>query len=193
MMTQQETFITRADFIARIADALKVHNYGEVEALVSRYGAGHPVVAERAKAALVRERASGSAELIPAEGYYTVVLNGNESDYVTFCVERQSDKARFAPGKLLIHRLIGADNTRDYRAVALAPEVQYSMRIFKNELQDHRLVAALHALVAAPETAGQHYAMKSSRCRRCGRVLTVPHSLHNGYGPECARKIAGGG
>ena len=26
------------------------------------------------------------------------------------------------------------------------------------------------------------------KCCRCGRTLTVPESIHNGVGPECARK-----
>ena len=36
--------------------------------------------------------------------------------------------------------------------------------------------------------AGLAYALISSRCCRCGRKLTVPASIHNGMGPECASK-----
>lgn len=41
------------------------------------------------------------------------------------------------------------------------------------------------------EAAGMLYAEESSRCRRCGRVLTVDVSRHQGYGPECIKHVGG--
>jgi hypothetical protein len=43
----------------------------------------------------------------------------------------------------------------------------------------------------ALEAAGIAYAEMSKRCRRCGRVLTVPTSLHRGFGPDCWEIVNG--
>jgi hypothetical protein len=29
---------------------------------------------------------------------------------------------------------------------------------------------------------------KAGRCKRCGRLLTDPHSIERGVGPECVKK-----
>jgi len=31
--------------------------------------------------------------------------------------------------------------------------------------------------------------VKSTNCARCGRKLTVPISVHSGFGPECIKKV----
>lgn len=36
---------------------------------------------------------------------------------------------------------------------------------------------------------GKAYALRSGRCWRCGRVLTVPESIRDGIGPECKKKL----
>lgn len=51
-----------------------------------------------------------------------------------------------------------------------------------------RIQRAVDRIVADPAQAGLAYAMQESRCFRCGKELTVPASIHNGMGPECARK-----
>lgn len=201
MMTvqAQPSSISRADFIAAIKQRLDDGQFLAVRDLARKHAHEHPTVAQRAlsaadrEEALLRERDAAEAALrkqsIPDVGYYTVVLDGNTNDYVTFWVRRQDPKARFAPGKLLINRLTGPDNSSDYQAVALAPTDHFPLKIFKNSADDQRLVRALTTLVADPETAGQSYALRSSRCRRCGRRLTVPASLFSGYGPDCAGKV----
>lgn len=51
-----------------------------------------------------------------------------------------------------------------------------------------RITRAFDRIVTDPAAAGFAFAMKESRCCRCGRELSVPASIHNGRGPECAKK-----
>jgi len=51
-----------------------------------------------------------------------------------------------------------------------------------------RIRYALDVVAREPEQAQMAFAMKESKCARCGRTLTVPASLHRGLGPECAKK-----
>lgn len=51
-----------------------------------------------------------------------------------------------------------------------------SVQLFENVL------AHLRAHIEMPGIEIWH----SGRCARCGRRLTVPESVHTGYGPECA-------
>lgn len=38
------------------------------------------------------------------------------------------------------------------------------------------------------EPEGTHLTLRGS-CARCGRTLTVPVSIHRGFGPDCARML----
>lgn len=51
-----------------------------------------------------------------------------------------------------------------------------------------RILRAVHTILAEPRAAQLAYAMKEGRCARCGKELTVPASIHNGLGPECAKR-----
>lgn len=52
-------------------------------------------------------------------------------------------------------------------------------------------IAALQALLTGNyEDYGLAYALESSRCWRCNRMLTVPASIHRGLGPDCAGIVA---
>ena len=54
-----------------------------------------------------------------------------------------------------------------------------------------RIQSAVNRIAADPLKAGQAYAMKTNRCARCDRPLSVPASLAHGLGPECAGKASG--
>jgi hypothetical protein len=47
------------------------------------------------------------------------------------------------------------------------------------------VMAHLRAKIKMPNLEIWH----EGRCGRCGRKLTVPESIHNGYGPECIHLI----
>lgn len=53
----------------------------------------------------------------------------------------------------------------------------------------NRIRRAVEIIAGDMSGTGKEYAMKSGRCWRCNRKLTVPSSIESGIGPECASKI----
>lgn len=51
-----------------------------------------------------------------------------------------------------------------------------------------RIRRAIEVIASEPRKAQLAYALKEQNCARCGRRLTVPASIANGLGPECAGK-----
>lgn len=135
---------------------------------------GHDSAVAAATAVAVLERTN--------DGFYTVVFG--DDDYVTIRLRTQDQNASFAPGTQIASYLSGPDNESDYRGFAFVkPDRFHVWKRFKGNSRLHR---ALEILLSDSEVAGQEYAMRSSRCRRCNRTLTVPASLHRGFGPVCA-------
>ncbi len=134
----------------------------------------------------------------PADGTYTVVreVEGFGSDYVTISLETMPPTSHFAPGERVVSMLIGPNNERDFRGIGFVTPsgtVRFWRRNTSNwspETKARYQTAVLY-LYYDPEqaaTAGETYAMLSSRCCRCGRKLTVPASLHRGMGSICAQR-----
>jgi hypothetical protein len=130
-------------------------------------------------------------------GTYTVVLSDDESDYVTLRVERASWVKDDT--KTSVSFLNGSDNESSYKGFAFVGA--NGINVWKNFKDNTRIVNAAKILWAiAQKEAGladahekflefaEAYAIRSGKCARCARTLTVPASLHRGLGPECASK-----
>ncbi|MDE1971441.1 MAG: hypothetical protein KGI50_07750, partial [Patescibacteria group bacterium] len=61
-------------------------------------------------------------------------------------------------------------------------------RAVNSEQRLKRITAAVQRILDDPQGTGLAYALKETKCCRCGRDLTVPASIHAGLGPGCARK-----
>jgi len=128
-------------------------------------------------------------------GTYTVVLG--EDNYITLRVDRASfikDAEKF-----MVSYLIGADNETSYAGFAFVDAK--GIHVWSKFRNESRIVKAAQVLWAIAQTeAGlgeaheeflknaEAYAIKSGRCARCGKKLTVPTSLHRGLGPDCAAR-----
>ena len=186
--------MNRKQLIDTIMTALTAGELDRVASLAAdAREAGELDVAERAEAARARGLAAVEAkrtvvaqqERAPLrEGYFTVVL---EDSHVTFRVERQAADAKFAPGQLIVSRLIGANNEKDYLGVAFGRE-DGRVNVWKKHVGDTRLVVALGVLSHDPKAAALGYAKESGRCYVCGRTLTEPSSIELGVGPVCREK-----
>lgn len=122
------------------------------------------------------------------DGHYTVVFGPHDDDYYTFDVTWHTD-GKFA-GMAILSYLYGPDNESDYLGFAFIKS-DGKLAVWKRYGADSALADAARVLLNpdAAEAAGMAYAMKSGRCRNCGRTLTVPTSLHRGYGPDCFAKL----
>lgn len=137
-----------------------------------------------------------SPSSIPAEGFYTVILDEEDDDYITLRVESASwvKNPPLPDGSVSVKYLAGQDNTTDYAGFAfLVPNTQFEfgtdIRVWNRFKQNGRLKHALVILLQNADDAGMEYVLRSGNCRRCGRMLTVPVSINQGYGPECIKKI----
>jgi hypothetical protein len=122
-----------------------------------------------------------------ANGYYTVVLDSDDN-YVTLKIS--DDFRANGTGKVAAF-LTGPDNTNDYTGFAFV-ESDGRVAVWSRFKNGYARQAAALAILAGAETRGEFamgYALKSGRCARCGRQLTVPASLHAGYGPDCITKL----
>lgn len=123
-----------------------------------------------------------------SNGLYTVVLSGDD-DYVTL---RVSDPkfGDFEPGTKMVAYLSGPDNERNYTGFAfIKPGNKIAVWKRYQTNNNSRIVKALEYLVRSNDPAfyGLEYALRSGKCWRCGRTLTVPTSLNRGLGPDCAK------
>lgn len=112
------------------------------------------------------------------DGIYTVEAPGAHR---TFRLRTQREDADFMPGAQLIAFLSGADNDSDYTNFGSIKDGK--LKAWRRFTGNIALVRDAETLLADP--AG---ALSSASCFRCGRTLTVPASVHNGLGPECAKK-----
>jgi hypothetical protein len=140
-------------------------------------------------AARIDQEDKPKAELLIADGTYT--MEYRDGDHFTFRV--RSIKRGNLAGKRIVEFLSGPDNSLDFTAFAMVNtnSINVWKRFERGELVNRaREIESLACgLDNELENAGIAYALKSSRCRRCNKVLTVPASIHAGYGPDCAGKI----
>lgn len=115
------------------------------------------------------------------DGIYTVE---DDQGHVTFRLRTQKADDDFMGGRQLVGYLTGADNDHDYTTIGHLTETG-TARVWRKHQSKERIVDALRTLLADPEAA-----VKAVHCFACHRTLTVPASVHDGLGPECARKAA---
>lgn len=140
---------------------------------------------ERIPVAETRDQVMAST-LVPT-GTYTLVGTDGHDATINLCPAGEW-ATHVPPGTLEARLLTGPQNTRDFTGFAFVyPDGQ--IRPWKRAgVQPLR---ALYALFEAddPAALGYAYALKSSRCFRCGRPLTVSSSLIAGLGPDCAEIV----
>jgi hypothetical protein len=120
------------------------------------------------------------------DGTYTVVRP--DSTWGTYRINK-ADRRYFPNiehGAQLVSLLIGKDNEGDYTGVAFL--FGSRLVVWGKYKGSENIKKDLEALMkpGAYKDAGYAYALKSNRCYRCGRKLTVPASIHRGLGPICA-------
>lgn len=116
------------------------------------------------------------------DGDYTIDLGDRHR---TFRLSTQSvEDEDFMPGRQLIAYLSGADNETDYTRFGHIDE-RGNLRIWKKHQDNTALVADAKSFWADPHAEN---VVPAVRCYRCGHKLTVPASVYNGLGPDCAKK-----
>lgn len=123
------------------------------------------------------------------DGTYAVVLPDDDKHQVTL----RFHTLTMGPmkGKQAVDFLKGPDNESDWQRFANSVDGGY--RVHNRFLTFARIVNALVFMMEADREAlmkaGEGYAIRSGRCWRCFRTLTVEESIVRGMGPVCADKM----
>lgn len=123
------------------------------------------------------------------DGIYAVVLPDDPKGQVTLRFHVLTMGPR--KGTQVVDYLSGPDNESDWERFANVVDGGY--RVFNRFLTAERMTNALVFLMKADRdtliSAGEGYALRSGRCWRCFRLLTVEESIVRGMGPVCAAKL----
>lgn len=153
-----------------------------------------PETAKKLKEIVKREQGPPPEVPPPAQtiavyyGTYTIVRPGKKHQ----TIEVTPWKNR--PGHRVFSMLVGPDNGLDFQGFgSQGPDATF--KVWRSFVGRKTWIEAAQALIAlcsedpgSLTSANELYALKSSRCARCHRKLTVPASVHAGHGPECAEK-----
>lgn len=122
------------------------------------------------------------------DGRYTAVFRNGR--YRTIRIRTQPLDWDFAPGKQIVSFLSGPDNGSDYtRCAVMEPDARLTFfGKFRGTQTEREIREAVDIILGDDTAAMEEYAMRTKKCARCNRDLTVPASLHRGLGPECAEK-----
>lgn len=127
------------------------------------------------------------------DGRYTVVFNGDDEDYATIRISSVTERSSAPQGTQKLGYLYGPDNTSQFTVIAYVFGDRFVPFKDSSRYLVERYGAAFRAVLAMSKDeqadSRELYAMKSGKCARCGRDLTVPTSLHRGIGPECFKKM----
>jgi len=122
----------------------------------------------------------------PVCGTYTFIW-GDGDLYKTVRIQPWRNR----PGVVTLEFLVGPDNSLDFQAFGNWENGRY--QIWRRYKSNREMAEIVEWLSASDEdkrnAAGELYALRSTRCRRCNKKLTVPSSIYAGYGPDCAGKV----
>jgi hypothetical protein len=147
-----------------------------------------PVAQASAQASVVTSAQAEAQNRVVPEGTFTVIFDNDPDEYETIMIETVTDGP--LKGKTIASFLSGSDNETDFTGFAFVDGTRVNIwKRFVN-LHGSRKESAVRVITLGTADdvldAREAYAVKSSRCSRCHRTLTVPASLHRGVGPDCA-------
>lgn len=143
-----------------------------------------------------------SAKRFIFAGTATVTFESRKTgNHFTYKIDQVENQSANQPIRFFIKLLAGQDNESDYTYMGmLVPD--------RSDISKYSFITtkASRVTLEAPSVVALNWVLKAlnenrlpaslniwheGRCGRCGRKLTVPESIANGIGPECARQMGG--
>ncbi len=118
-------------------------------------------------------------EMALQSGVYTTVL---DDGHLTLKVQPTGERVEGV--KQCLSYLAGPSNEGDFVGFAWVRD-DNTVVTWKRSRSSERLATAVRLL----RQGDPSLVLESASCNRCGRTLTVPTSLHQGYGPECIKHV----
>ena len=133
------------------------------------------------------------AFILAGKAIFTII--GLSNRYTFKVQRREADGNRYQQDAYFVSLLTGPENTSDYTYLGMLEPISGHVRLTRKSSyrDDSTPVKAIRWAVERiwrnqpiPAPAA---IMHAGRCRRCGRLLTVPASIVSGFGPECAGRL----
>lgn len=126
------------------------------------------------------------AEHPPWDGLYTIENPTSGLPHRTFRLRTQDADDKFAPGRQIIAYLSGPNNERDYTGFGFVDRnaLGYFVKVWKRHQDNQGVQRDAEQLLLDPDAY-----LTEAKCIRCHRTLTVPASVHQGYGSECIKRV----
>lgn len=121
-------------------------------------------------------------------GIFTVVFPDTKTHKTIRIVTNGANRGDWSY-RTIVSYLYGPDNGNDYRG--FGELTSNGFRLWSRFRGNAELEQAVAILMGDPQAAGLAYAIKSGRCYRCNRLLTVESSILKGLGPICAKIVLG--
>ena len=153
------------------------------------------------------EQAIVDGNVVSASAALTYVLGGKATftlvslksgERFTYMVQVGKNKKNPTdPNIFFVKLLTGPDNSNDFSYFGFIKNNTFTHGGFKAKVPKDApsvkgFVWAFAQFVADIMPADKLEFVPASKCARCGRKLTVPVSVHNGFGPECITKVGYG-
>jgi hypothetical protein len=125
-------------------------------------------------------------------GRATVTLkNSNTGNRFTYRVTTPQDHDGNPP--YFVKLMTGPDNETSFTFIGTIFDKKTYRHSAKSKISintiSSRLMGAFVEFLAAGKTPKGLEVWHEGRCGKCGRKLTVPESIQNGLGPECAKNM----
>ena len=119
--------------------------------------------------------------------YFTLVSpTGTRFTYRVYVPKKMQGK-----GIYWVKVLTGPQNTSDYTYIGSVSQTngyKFKAEHIGPEATSVKAIGWMFGKLLKHEGLGAVQFWHEGRCGRCGRKLTVPESIQNGVGPECAKK-----
>ena len=116
-------------------------------------------------------------------------VGNNQGQHFTYKIRQPKGKDVF-----FINLLTGPDNTTSYTYLGIYNPSNQTVvttaksKFTKDSLPVKVLTWAINTVKMNKQLPKGYSIQHEGRCCRCGRLLTVPESIENGIGPECASR-----
>lgn len=128
-------------------------------------------------------------------GRAVFTVENPQGEYATFRVGHKAASGKWGEA-WFVSLLTGQDNENDYTYLGLLDKDTGGVRLtaksqFKDDSRPTKIVRwALQQVWRQAELPTGYQIRHNGKCCRCGRTLTTPESLTDGFGPECKKKLS---
>jgi len=123
-------------------------------------------------------------------GNATFTVYNNSGEHYTFKIRQKKDTPFF------VSMLTGPDNWSNYSYIGLYNKAKNQLNLTAKSKMNYESKPvkvfnwAVKSVASNAKLPDGYGIVHEGKCCRCGRKLTTPESVENGYGPECAKHFS---